>query len=274
MDSSNKTSPYTGNKPFALMISGLLDCSPKTGEKTTLKTLAEYLGVKQQTVSLWRNGGSTPELKYLLPIAVFFGVSCDYLLGKSSAPTNDKDKAAVCEYLGLPITAVDNVLAIIDAENPLGGIYKLQRKVMNELLSHPRFCWIVHAMCRLISHDIDAKLTAKLDKIEKEKGKLFIRSGGDGRNGILYSLQQEFMNVSENITSTFAKDALDYYPQFLADRDKSIKITLEWVVKEIWERNGNGMLEFTMNDSKEIDKDVWKWTIEKLKELNDNGKYN
>lgn len=45
--------------------------------------LAEILGLTQDSVSLWEKGKSIPATPYLIKLADFFGVSTDYLLGRS-----------------------------------------------------------------------------------------------------------------------------------------------------------------------------------------------
>lgn len=45
--------------------------------------LAEILGVKKQTLSDWENGKSETSFEMLVKIADFFGVSTDYLLGRT-----------------------------------------------------------------------------------------------------------------------------------------------------------------------------------------------
>ena len=58
----------------------MLDRHPMTGARTTLKELAEAVGIRQQTVSLYKNGETQPTPETLVKIAEFFGVSVDYLL--------------------------------------------------------------------------------------------------------------------------------------------------------------------------------------------------
>lgn len=45
--------------------------------------LAEILGLTQDSISLWEKGKSLPATPYLIKLADFFGVSTDYLLGRS-----------------------------------------------------------------------------------------------------------------------------------------------------------------------------------------------
>lgn len=67
----------------------------------TQEQLAHELGVKRQTVSLYKNGQSTPDAAQLKNIAMFFGVSADWLLGLSDTPTTSGDVKQVCNFIGL-----------------------------------------------------------------------------------------------------------------------------------------------------------------------------
>lgn len=48
----------------------------------TQEKLAEYLNISCQAVSKWENGTAAPDLQLIVPLANFFGVSTDELLGK------------------------------------------------------------------------------------------------------------------------------------------------------------------------------------------------
>lgn len=45
------------------------------------KDLTSLLNVRNTTISMWETGATEPDLNSLTKIAVFFGVSTDYLLG-------------------------------------------------------------------------------------------------------------------------------------------------------------------------------------------------
>ncbi len=47
----------------------------------TQEDFSEALGVSVQTVSRWENGVNAPDLSMLPQLAVYFGVTADYLLG-------------------------------------------------------------------------------------------------------------------------------------------------------------------------------------------------
>lgn len=45
--------------------------------------LALSLGVTQRKISYWETGQTEPDLLSILKISEYFGVTCDYLLGKT-----------------------------------------------------------------------------------------------------------------------------------------------------------------------------------------------
>ena len=49
--------------------------------------LAEKLNVTRQSVSKWEGAQSIPDLEKILQLAQIFGVSTDYLLGRTDDPT-------------------------------------------------------------------------------------------------------------------------------------------------------------------------------------------
>ncbi len=53
--------------------------------------LAKELNVTKQTVSNWENDNIQPSVNVLIKIADYFGVTTDYMLGRSSARTIDAE---------------------------------------------------------------------------------------------------------------------------------------------------------------------------------------
>ncbi len=58
----------------------------------TQEKVADYLGISFQSVSKWENGTALPDISYVIPLANFFGVTTDELLGR------DPDGAILKEY--------------------------------------------------------------------------------------------------------------------------------------------------------------------------------
>lgn len=51
--------------------------------------VANATGIDQKTLSNYETGKTNPDMISLIKLADFFGVSIDYLVGRSSLPTND-----------------------------------------------------------------------------------------------------------------------------------------------------------------------------------------
>lgn len=47
----------------------------------SMKQLAKNIGTTDAAISNWENGINEPKISYLKTLAVFFGVTADYLLG-------------------------------------------------------------------------------------------------------------------------------------------------------------------------------------------------
>ena len=45
------------------------------------KKLAQAISVTQKAIDFWEKGINEPKASYIIKLAKFFGVSCDYLLG-------------------------------------------------------------------------------------------------------------------------------------------------------------------------------------------------
>ncbi len=52
----------------------------------TQKKLATFINVNQQTVSLWKDGKTAPDINALKKIAEYYNVSADYLIGITKTP--------------------------------------------------------------------------------------------------------------------------------------------------------------------------------------------
>lgn len=59
----------------------------RTVQGITQVELAQVLGVTKQSVSNWENDNILPSIDMLSRLADYFGVSTDYLLGRSSQGT-------------------------------------------------------------------------------------------------------------------------------------------------------------------------------------------
>lgn len=101
---SRKTEPVyiTEQGIFPCRLRGLME-----EHQTKQKDLAAAIGMRPQTVSLYVQGQSAPDINCLNKIADYFQVTSDYLLGRTSDPSIDLDSRSVCDYTSLSPKAVD-----------------------------------------------------------------------------------------------------------------------------------------------------------------------
>lgn len=73
------------------------------------KDLAAYLGVTDNTISYFCSGTRIPNAEQIVNIASFFDTSTDYLLGKTTVKTVDKDLQFICDYTGLSEKSINQI---------------------------------------------------------------------------------------------------------------------------------------------------------------------
>lgn len=74
--------------------------------KLSQQAVADALGVKRQSVAQYCDGSAFPSLQRLCSLADLFGVTTDYLLGRTECETTDIDIQAACARFGLSEAAL------------------------------------------------------------------------------------------------------------------------------------------------------------------------
>ncbi|MCL2364395.1 MAG: helix-turn-helix domain-containing protein [Defluviitaleaceae bacterium] len=87
----------------------------------TQEQLAEALGVTNQAISKWESGNGYPDIAYIVPIAKYFDVSADYLLGNMLVKlleVGDKNNGVQCNcsFCG---KRNDQILTLISGPNDI-----------------------------------------------------------------------------------------------------------------------------------------------------------
>ena len=104
----SKTKTLPGYEtPFATRLRELID---EVGIPQS--ALAGHIGVTRQAISAYSLGVSVPDIEKFEGIADFFGVSTEYLLGRTDVKKADTSKQAAAEYLGLSEKAIDAIREI------------------------------------------------------------------------------------------------------------------------------------------------------------------
>lgn len=113
--------------------------------QTTQQELASALGVKRQTISLYKSGQSIPDAEQLKNIAVFFDVSADWLLGLSQFVAPEQKREANELY--------DDLLALMAMNGDARNSLRIRRTLIavvngfkNALLAGQAFAWYENAI--------------------------------------------------------------------------------------------------------------------------------
>lgn len=120
------------NKPFPTILRHLIK-----ERKTTIKAVADYVGITRQAVSQYQDGSTQPNADTLIKISNYFNVSVDYLLGLAKQPTKNKELNEICEYTGLSQNAVE---VLIHFDND-------KRDILSKVIESGEF----HDIIRLIA---------------------------------------------------------------------------------------------------------------------------
>lgn len=96
MSRKNDPASVTEKRTFPTRLKALM-----TEQNVTQKQLAAVVDMRPQTVSLYIQGQSTPDINCLKKIAEYFSVSADWLLGLTDIRTKDIDIRAMSEFTQL-----------------------------------------------------------------------------------------------------------------------------------------------------------------------------
>lgn len=164
------------NLPIGIKINTLLAETDKSQ-----KELAEYLGVVPNIISYYCNGKRIPDIQKLMKIADFFGVSVDYLLGRTNYKGSEDIERDICDYTGLS----EEALKTLFSYNMIGFI-----KIVNYLLEEEHLKFIVDF--GMLIHDSRKIFTKKEEPLK------------EARDGYVMTLDEECdlmrYRLSENFT--------------------------------------------------------------------------
>jgi repressor LexA len=103
--------------------------------KMSQGTLAERLGIRQSSVSLWESGSTTPETKYVMEMAKLFNVPADFIFSEERRRELDNisirrgSVPIVGEIAcGTPITAEQNIEGYADLPDGVRADFALRCK--------------------------------------------------------------------------------------------------------------------------------------------------
>jgi len=104
----------------------------REAKRMTLKELGEAVEISPSNLSDYENGNKNPSLDYAKKLAIFYGVSLNYLAGIDKFPTHeDTDISKATGLTDLSISALKGLM------NSINGEYK--RLIYNKIITSPLF---------------------------------------------------------------------------------------------------------------------------------------
>ena len=148
--------------------------------------LADFVGVKRQTIAQWKDGKTTPDIYNFQKIKAFFKLPYDYLLGEteSKQPKNQ----LVMERLGLSDDAI-GMLQIVRSNNESkektsAERYASQSEILSGILENPSFLalleYIQNSMWMLRcakdrQENLSVEEAERLEKLLRQSGKTVLK---------------------------------------------------------------------------------------------------
>ena len=194
MPRNKKDDPF--NAPFPSALRKLFE----ERKEITHEHLAECLNVRRQTIGRYCDGSSSPSFESLCKIGDFFGVSTEYLLGRSEKRTPNFDVLSVCGVTGLSEEACQALIGYSESE----------KQVLNALFTSPYFREMIQEMydggkspdikSNAIKAVIKNALSADPDK-DIQALRPILNKDFDGlyRNGAINAAYKLYDEVSETI---------------------------------------------------------------------------
>jgi len=205
------------HSPFATRLRELLNVPEVSQAK-----VAENVGVTRQAISSYSLGTSVPDIEKFIKIADFFGVSTEYLLGRTEIKKADATKQAVSEYLNLSEEAIDAIrlLGYGHMEQNFVDDYKLSAKM--EPLGEMFSTWIEAVdLSKMLSDLYRAVMVS-------------VRYNGSGENPERYRLEMEDKQAAWELQDKgyvvlSPSEQLDFFTQSAV---KTFQVSIEKLMDE------------------------------------------
>lgn len=154
-------------------------------DNVSQKQLADALGITRQSISQYCDGSSQPALNKLISIADYFGVSIDYLLGRSDVRAIDPRLQTVALQTGL----TEKSLMRLSQD-------RIVRAAVNRLLESPRAKSFAEALCGY--NYITWKVHTTGDKLQEKNRLWFSRVARTFLEDAKDLAQKAFTSVHED----------------------------------------------------------------------------
>lgn len=184
------------NTPFARRLQDLIT-------KSTVLGLKERLGCSLQAINQYKQGTAFPKTENLIKIADYYGISVDYLLGRTDIPNLDTNMQAVHGFTGLSAETISRIVELRD-----NG----KAELIDKLISNPNFSMLIKRLAELqaMTHESVRQI---YDADSTEYMQSFYHNNGNTNTAMNYDSLQEIIDLKEyQITKAFAEIVKDFEP--------------------------------------------------------------
>ena len=97
--------------------------------------VADALGISRASLEYYEKGQRKPDYEVLARLADYYGVSADYMLGRTGAKTTDRDIQFVCDYTGMDDTSIQrfhsNIGTSFSICNEINGFFLSDKAIFD-----------------------------------------------------------------------------------------------------------------------------------------------
>ena len=174
-----------------------------------LRAVASEMGVSFASLSAWSTGSKVPRADSVLLLASHFGVSIDYLLGLTDAPTTDASLRGAAVFTGLAEGAVQVLVKLHahDTEMQKQGGEQLYMPLLDAIFTHPEFVTMMEFIRQFVEYrDLPDPGFAVTSAADAEAGR---RTIGPAENASLcrFLASETFQAIIKDIGKHTEQDA-------------------------------------------------------------------
>ena len=147
--------------------------------KLSRQKVADDLNITRASLEYYEKGKRTPDVNTIVQIADYFGVSVDYLLGRTKSETQQQDLRMICDYFDANVNIILGLKKITQRS-------KKYSEEFNKLLHSTHFMALLYHIYLSIDlkKEMGENLVYKLKRVtelsQKEGKDLFDEFGEDG----------------------------------------------------------------------------------------------
>lgn len=180
-------------KILAERLEELIDEKLDTDYKLTLPKQCEQMNLSYQTLRKYTNSISNCSIANLSKIADYYGVSTDFLLGRTNIKSPNADIQAVCNTIGLSETAI----LLLQKWNKSDDKTRFYCSYLSAILENPEFESVLNEIGKiLVESRVEGKLYHPDTSFEDLDNTL------NAQMAKLWIIQKKFTEIIENMSET------------------------------------------------------------------------